>query len=234
MIIYKITNLVTNKIYIGQTVSSLEKRWGQHWSDMRSKGILRKAITKYGKNNFKIEQIDSANSMDELNQKELEWISKLDSRNPSIGYNLMLGGKNSKHDERSKKHMSEVMKIKSHMIGKKGAQHPRYGVPHSEETKCKLKEYYSKNAGSNKGKKFSEETKLKISKANTGKVTSQQTKDKISEAQKGIKKPNSSITRNKIEEYKLSRGWKIATHLVKKKLIEEVVTLLKKHNSKQE
>lgn len=120
MIIYKITNLVNNKVYIGQTVSSLEKRWGQHISDSRAKGILKKAIDKYGKSNFKIEQIDSAESLQELNDKEKLWIETSKSVDPCIGYNLMSGGNNQRHDERSKQHMSQIMTVKSHRIGKKG------------------------------------------------------------------------------------------------------------------
>lgn len=140
MIIYKITNLINNKIYIGQTVSSIEKRWGQHWSDSRSKGVLIKAIKKYGKENFKIEEIDKALTIHDLNEKETYWIEHYKSTDPIIGYNLMSGGANQRHDERSKKHMSDIMKVRSHMIGKSGNLHPFYGAKHTPETRLKMKE----------------------------------------------------------------------------------------------
>lgn len=54
-------------------------------------GYFHKAIQKYGKNNFVIEQIDSANNLQELNEKEVYWISKLNTLSPS-GYNLTIGG----------------------------------------------------------------------------------------------------------------------------------------------
>lgn len=56
-IIYKITNLVNNKVYIGQTERTLKERWGQH---KYSKGCkyLHNAILKYGAESFKIEEIE--------------------------------------------------------------------------------------------------------------------------------------------------------------------------------
>lgn len=73
-IIYKITNNITNKVYIGQTRFSVEKRFTAH-----VKAALRRqtsythiqlAIRKYGPNNFSIIQIDEAYSQEELNEKE--------------------------------------------------------------------------------------------------------------------------------------------------------------------
>lgn len=90
MIIYKITNLVNDKIYIGKTIKSIDFRFSQHLR--KTSGCLKlvRAIKKYGKNNFKIEQIDIAENNEELNKKEIMWISKLNSIN--CGYNLTNGG----------------------------------------------------------------------------------------------------------------------------------------------
>ena len=86
--IYKTTNLINGKIYIGQHKSNL--------FDSQYKGsgvILRKAFAKYGKENFKVEIIDdSANNADELNKLELYYIQKFNSRDSKIGYNLHCGG----------------------------------------------------------------------------------------------------------------------------------------------
>lgn len=96
MVIYKITNLVNNKIYIGKTCKSIEERWKRHLTDTylgkNPKIALRKAILKYGKENFKIEKIDDAISKDELNEKEIYWINYYNSTNREIGYNLTKGG----------------------------------------------------------------------------------------------------------------------------------------------
>ena len=80
--IYKITNLVNNKIYIGQTINSIDKRFKQHLSQVNCANIcsaLYSAFTKYGKENFIIEEIDTANTQEELNEKEQYWIKYYNS-----------------------------------------------------------------------------------------------------------------------------------------------------------
>jgi group I intron endonuclease len=85
MIIYKITNLINGKIYIGQDKHNRPSYYG-------SGKIINLAILKYGRDNFKKEIIDTAVSKEELNEKEIYWISFYNSRDKSIGYNLAAGG----------------------------------------------------------------------------------------------------------------------------------------------
>ena len=65
MIIYKITNKINNKVYIGLTTQTVETRWKQHIQTAFSENhpdsqtIFKKAIRKYGPDNFKIEVIDA-------------------------------------------------------------------------------------------------------------------------------------------------------------------------------
>ncbi len=77
-IIYKITNIINGKIYIGQTTATLESRFYSHCQFNRNKdnSVIFKAIKKYGKENFKIEKIDCAYSEDELNKKEINYFTK--------------------------------------------------------------------------------------------------------------------------------------------------------------
>lgn len=96
-VIYKITNIANGKIYIGKTTQPLLKRFAQHLRSpfKPNHGHLNKlhlAIMKYGVDNFKIEQIDEATSLEELNQKEIYWIATLNSRDKNIGYNINEGG----------------------------------------------------------------------------------------------------------------------------------------------
>jgi group I intron endonuclease len=84
-VIYKITNNINGKIYIGK--DSRNKK-----SYMGSGKSIKNAINKYGIENFTKEIIDSANSLDELNEKEKKWISYYNSYIPSVGYNRSLGG----------------------------------------------------------------------------------------------------------------------------------------------
>lgn len=91
-IVYKITNLINNKVYIGQTTYSLEKRWLEHlYTNPTRKYLLHKAMDKYGRENFKIEQIGIAESENHLDLIEKDFITKENSMSPN-GYNLESGG----------------------------------------------------------------------------------------------------------------------------------------------
>jgi group I intron endonuclease len=90
MFIYKITNLVNGKVYIGQTTRTVEERWKEHCYSSNKGFILNKAIKKYKKQNFKIETIEKCNSIEELNNKEIYWIKYYNSNKE--GYNIALGG----------------------------------------------------------------------------------------------------------------------------------------------
>lgn len=106
MIIYKALNKQNGKIYIGQTTSSLEIRRGSHIREARSKKKVNtrflNAIDKYGGDGFYWTAIDSAENIDDLNNKEVKWIAHYDSANRDKGYNIELGGLNKHHHEETK------------------------------------------------------------------------------------------------------------------------------------
>ena len=88
MWIYKITNIQNNKIYIGQTIRPIEQRFHRHINDALNNILdthFARAIRKYGKDSFIIETIDTAQTQDELNQKERYWIQYYNS--VQEGYN---------------------------------------------------------------------------------------------------------------------------------------------------
>ena len=89
--IYKITNDINDKIYIGQTSGTLEERFKQHKkkinSDDRKTFPLYNAMRKYGVEHFSIEMIEQT---DHLQEREQYWIKFFDSYNN--GYNATLGG----------------------------------------------------------------------------------------------------------------------------------------------
>lgn len=94
--IYKITNQINNKIYIGQTVQDLNRRFRQHITmDFKKNYYLGKAINKYGESNFKIEVIENCEES-VLDEKEIEYIRLFNSSDPKIGYNTSLGGRTPK------------------------------------------------------------------------------------------------------------------------------------------
>ena len=163
-IIYRVTNKINGKMYIGQTVKSLSKRIHSHINIALSGGdniYFHKAIKKYGKENFTWSTIAECNSLEELNIAEIEMIKKYNTF--SNGYNLTKGGEGNvgfRHKEETKRKIGNANKGKSRHKGKK---HPMYGKYHTEESKEKM-------SRSHKGKKLLEETKKKISKSNRDKV----------------------------------------------------------------
>lgn len=85
MEIYKITNLINHKIYIGKDTTSDPNYFG-------SGLLIKRAFEKYGKENFTKEVIDITGDYDELSKKEIYWISKYKSTDKKIGYNIAPGG----------------------------------------------------------------------------------------------------------------------------------------------
>ena len=88
-IIYCATNTVNGKRYVGQTVRSLKRRWQFHLKSAKdgSECTLHRAIRKYSAEAFKVEQIDFAESPEDLNEKEVRYILLLKTLTPN-GYNL--------------------------------------------------------------------------------------------------------------------------------------------------
>lgn len=96
-VIYKITNTINNKIYIGQTNMTEPQRWQAHiwhaYNDPENDSVaLCHAIAKYGRESFKREILATANTQDELNQLEQHYIKKYNSTDRNIGYNISCGG----------------------------------------------------------------------------------------------------------------------------------------------
>ena len=91
--IYKITNKINNKVYIGQTSSSIDYRWQTHIHDSKKAECqnrpLYRAFHKYGIENFTVEEIEECNS-EIVNEREIYWINYYNSYKE--GYNATLGG----------------------------------------------------------------------------------------------------------------------------------------------
>jgi group I intron endonuclease len=91
MLIYKVTNNINNKIYIGKTSHPLESRKSQHIRNSKKpKFHFHNALNKYGVDNFSWEILYECNCEHELNIKEIEFIQEYNSF--SIGYNMTRGG----------------------------------------------------------------------------------------------------------------------------------------------
>lgn len=172
-IIYKITNKINGKVYIGQTIRKygFKQRYSYDLAKNTKNLHLKSSIEKYGIENFDIdEEFDIAYSKEELDSKEKYWISYYKSNNTNFGYNLQDGGSNGKPTQEVRKQMSK--------------NNPKYmlGKHHTEETKKKI-------GARLKGRTLTpmkEETKLKISKTLTGRKLPMETKIKIKKSRKNI------------------------------------------------
>jgi group I intron endonuclease len=192
MVIYKTTNLVNGKIYIGQDSKNNPEYLG-------SGKIIKRAIKKYGKENFKKEILEECTNQTELDIKEKYWIQELNTINQDIGYNVSFGGqtgwyKGLKHTEETKRIYSLTRKGK--LIGDKNGM---YGKQHTENAKKKMSNPQFGDKNGMYGKQHTEETKKKMSESLSGENNSffgkqhtEETKKKMSESAKKRKtNPNS-------------------------------------------
>lgn len=203
--IYKITHNESGKVYIGKATNA-HARWVEHerTSKKNTKQThLYKAIRKYGWDSFQKEVIDVATTKDELNKKEMYWISYYDSCNHEKGYNETLGGDGgdtfSNLSEERKEMMRQKNKIKS--TGRKKSEEERKrmseirrGKPHPVDPEKQKKRIEAVRAATigrvspNKGKVLTDGTKQKIKENNAkfwkNKHHSEETKTKIREKRK--------------------------------------------------
>ena len=153
--IYKITNLVDGKYYIGQTIQRFKSRFTNHLSEARCRRNCRylgNAIVKHGSKNFIVEPLaTSIKSQEELDNAEKLWILITRSYDHKIGYNIEFGGN-------GKGKISPETRQK--MSG-----------PKSEEHRKKLSEAAKKRGGHS----MSEEARAKIAAWHTGRKASPET-----------------------------------------------------------
>ena len=163
MYIYKITNKVNGKIYVGKHASKRKNYWG-------SGIILKAAIKKYGKENFIKEIIEYCENENELSTREIFWIKFLNSRNRLIGYNITEGGDGNsiivgywkgknlsdEHKKNISAHHADVSGDKNPMFGKthddtikENLRKIKTGLKHSIETRQKQSEKAKGNNNSN-------------------------------------------------------------------------------------
>lgn len=136
--IYKHTNKINGKVYIGMTCD-IEERWGtngvHYMSDTYS--LFGRAVKKYGWDAFKHEILESGLTWEEANEREIFYIALYKCnvvRYPELnaGYNLTDGGCGTKGHPLSEEAKAKLSEQNS------GAGNPRYGCKLSDETKAKI------------------------------------------------------------------------------------------------
>ena len=154
--IYEFKNKINNKIYVGQTID-LKQRLRSHKYNLinhKKTNPFYSALGKYGWENFEISILEECEDY-LLNEREISWINQKSSLYP-LGYNLLIGGNQSKHSEYTKKKLSENRK----------------GIKFSESHIENLRK-------SHLGYKMPDEQRNKISLSNLGKTIPTEIKEKI-------------------------------------------------------
>ena len=198
MVIYKAENKINGMIYIGKTIKKLKYRINAHFSSKKINGYFPRAIRKYGVDAFNIIVIDTAQTNEELLEKEKLWIKHYDCRSPK-GYNLTDGGEGLlglKHKDETKikignKHRGKVYsqetrkKISIANTGKKASIETKIKMGNAHRGTKMPETTLKAIVKSNTGRKLTEETRKKISIANTGKIKSPETRSFFSKLFKG-------------------------------------------------
>lgn len=169
MIIYRTTNLLDGKIYIGKDKNNIPSYIG---SGIR----LLNAIKKYGKDNFKKEILEVCSDEESLNEREIYWIEYYRSYDKSIGYNLTKGGEGGNtrifyNKDKMKKYREKLSDGVRNSKTYRDLVESKKGKPRPEHSK-KMKELYAtgKLVPHNLGKPNSPEARAKISSKNKGKI----------------------------------------------------------------
>lgn len=213
-IIYKVTNKINGKIYIGQTVKSLAKRKSGHlWLARKDNthSIFLRAINKYGEGAFDWAKICDCYTREELDYCENYYINFFKTNNLDKGYNLVKGRGRSGY-EQSKDTKDKISKKAFERLGNP-VNNPMYGKQHSEETKTLISDalkgkfcgkdnpFYGKKHTKVSRSKMSENRfgiknhfygkhltashRNKISEANKGRVFTKEHRKRISDSKKG-------------------------------------------------
>lgn len=167
-VIYEIENLINGKKYIGVDTKNDPNYFG-------SGKLVRSAIKKYGKHNFKKQILCEFKDNESAFQYERELLSKLDACNSDMYYNIHeggLGGKTWIGDFRPESHRQSIS------AATKGRIAHNKGVPRTDETKIKLSKSHT-------GKTLSDDHKKSISDSLKGRERSIEHCQKISESLKG-------------------------------------------------
>lgn len=175
-VIYKLTCTDNQKSYIGKTTQKIEERFKQH---MKTDSYIGDAIRSHSADKFTKEILEECETQEQLNEREIFWIAKINCKSPN-GYNLTDGGDGVSGYTPTPKHRKNISTsltgrrlspehCKNISLSKSGKNHPNYGKHRSEKTKAKLRisklgeknPMYGKPAP-NRGKKHTETTKAKM------------------------------------------------------------------------
>jgi len=216
-VIYKATNKINGKVYIGQTSRSLKIRMKEHKNGAKYEhynSAFHASIRKYGFKNFEWVVLAKAKQSRKMDRLERKFIKQYKSNRKANGYNLTIGG--------------SVLRGKNATF---------YGKKHSEESKRKMSLANKGKPGPNLGKKLSDETKkrlsdsMKIAMAGEnnpmyGRKHSKETRDRIRAKHLGKKIPEKNLKH-------LIENWLVIYPDGNKKIIRNLNKFCKKNDLNQ-
>lgn len=209
MIIYKITNKINEKSYIGQTVGDLNKRKCSHLccvkNDKNDKNniYLYNSMRKYGVDSFKWEILEECDTKEELDEMEFHYIKQYNTLKPS-GYNMTLGGSTGAYGWKPTKENKENIGngVKNFWKNVSDEYRENWGKLKSSQNSGKNNPMYGKKrpeiCGENNQAKR-QEVREKISNKRKGKRVSEEVKERIRQKLKGRK-----FTENQKENHRLA------------------------------
>lgn len=223
MVIYKTTNIINNKIYIGKDESNNPNYLG-------SGILLNAAIKKYSRENFKKEILEICKDKNELEIREIYWISKFNTTNRNIGYNITEGGtggntyKNNTNLLEIKKKLSLARKGKTYeeiMVSKEAANNYKEKLSNATKNRLKGKLYEERY-----GKEKSDKIKLKYSKNRSGKsyeeIYGKETAEKLKEIRRIKKSIPVEINNKKFSSITLAAKYlKCSYATIKKRILSD-------------
>lgn len=176
--VYKTTNLINGKIYIGRHKSKKFDKWY-----FGSGAKIRQALSEYGDENFAVEILYYCESEDELNEKEKEAIIAYESRDPEKGYNIDQGGTKGNWLDELSPEQAQAYRDKMSNLSRQGI--------------C-----------GNKGKHFTEKHKKRIGESNKGKIRTEEWRLNQSKARKGKPAWNKGLTLedDRVKKYARKKG----------------------------
>lgn len=217
MIIYKATNLINGKSYVGKSEQSLKSRIRGHLRSVKkgSRQLIHCAIRKYGIANFSWEIIFECENSDELSKTEIKRIAELGVLTPN-GYNIHEGGKGGDTISHHPRRLEIMAGIRSYL--------PAH-LPYEQKLRI---------SKSLTGRKRPEEVKLKIGKKLKGRFFSDETKDRMSKAHIGKVPGNKGkhLSAELIEKMRIASTGKRRRSILTEEQAKEIKSLIKGNSTK--
>lgn len=187
--VYKYTNKINGKVYIGRTCQSLRRRAHFNGTGYKKCAYFWRAIQKYGWENFEGEILEEGLTDVEASEREAFYMKEFSSLDRNKGYNTLEGGYRYYSDEFREKMNNKVVsketrkKISENHANFSGENNPMWGRRRTDEEKKRMREAFL-------GRTHSRETCEKLSQKKKGRIPWNKGKKFTQEQKKNMKKPN--------------------------------------------